>query len=164
MTLKKTILATGLAAALSLAATQALAAPACYAPHEFEAEQGLRIHSELMVIGLTCVKMPGQSNIYGKYQAFTAKNEKLIAKYESDLIAHFRMQGGGNPEKQFHSLRTGLANRISQLAIGNMVGFCRSFTPRMDAALAMDQPRLRQWAQQVWAEAPTSKPLCTRPR
>ena len=40
-----------------------LATPAfaggCYTAREVEAEQAIRIHSELMVIGLTCIKMPG---------------------------------------------------------------------------------------------------------
>lgn len=145
-----------------LAVKSAAAAPACYNQAEFEAEQGLRIHSELMVIGLTCAKMPNGANLYSKYQSFTSKNQNLITMYENALITHFRQQGGGNPEKQFHELRTKLANRISQLAIGNVVGFCNAFTPRLDAALGMDQEKIRRWAQQAWRDAPTSRPLCTR--
>lgn len=146
--------------ALTLTATAAQAAGACYTAAEFEAEQGLRIHSELMVIGLTCLKMPGGTTLYGKYQSFTNKHSSLISGYENTLIAHLRNNGSANPEKEFHTMRTGLANRISQLAIGNVVGFCNAFTPRLDSALAMDQQKLRRWAQQVWRDAPTSRPLC----
>ena len=153
---KSSVLAAGMAVLLSLQATAASAAPACYNIAEFEAEQGLRIHSELMVIGLTCAKMPNGAALYGKYQQFTAKNKNLITMYENALIAHY------GAEKEFHAMRTGLANRISQLAIGNVVGFCNAFSPRIDAALGMDQEKIRRWAQQVWRDAPTSKPICTR--
>ncbi len=149
--------------ALMMALTVKTASAAgCYTMAEYEAEQGLRIHSELMVIGLTCAKMPGGAALYSKYQSFTAKNQTLITMYENALIAHFRKQGGGNPETQFHTLRTGMANKISQLAIGNVVGFCHAFTPRLDAAMNMEQEKIRRWAQQVWRDAPTSKPICTR--
>ena len=159
---RKIALMTATAAMVAmLAVKSASAAPACYNMAEFEAEQGLRIHSELMVIGLTCAKMPNGANLYSKYQTFTAKNKNLITMYENALIAYFDKQGG-NAEAQFHTMRTGLANRISQLAIGNVVGFCNAFSPRLDAALTMDQDKIRRWAQQVWRDAPTSRPLCTR--
>ncbi len=157
-----TFLAIG-AVVLGLSSSMAQAqSSACYSAAEFEAEQGLRIHSELMVIGLTCLKMPGGTGLYSKYQSFTNKHQTLIAGYENTLIRHLRANGVAHPEKEFHTLRTGLANRISQLAIGNVVGFCNAFTPRLDAALAMDQVKLRRWAQQVWRDAPTSRPLCQR--
>ena len=160
---RKIAMMTATAALVTLLSLKAAtAAPACYNMAEFEAEQGLRIHSELMVIGLTCAKMPNGANLYGKYQSFTSKNKNLITMYENALIAYFGKQGGGNAEKQFHTMRTGLANHISQLAIGNVVGFCNAFSPRLDAALTMDQEKIRRWAQQVWRDAPTSRPLCTR--
>lgn len=148
-----------------LASTAAQAATtACYTPAEFEAEQGLRIHSELMVIGLTCLKMPGGQGLYAKYQHFTAQNQNLISGYENTLIHYFSEHGDSNAEGEFHTLRTGLANRISKLAVGNIVGFCNAFSPRLDTALGMDQARIRRWAQQVWADAPTSRPLCASRR
>lgn len=143
-----------------LSAGSAHASSSCYSAAEFEAEQGLRIHSELMVIGLTCLKMPGGQGLYGKYQSFTSRHQRLITNYEDTLINYFRRSGAPNPEGQFHTLRTGLANQISKHAIGNVVGFCQAFSPRLDQALAMDQTKLRRWAQQVWRQSPTSRPIC----
>ena len=37
--------------------TEVVYAGACYSRKEAEAEQGIRIHSELMVIGLNCAHM-----------------------------------------------------------------------------------------------------------
>lgn len=160
---RKLAMMTATAALVTLMSVKAASASsACYNMAEFEAEQGLRIHSELMVIGLTCAKMPNGANLYSKYQSFTNKNKNLISMYENALITYFRKEGASNPEAQFHTLRTGLANRISQLAIGNVVGFCNAFSPRLDAALGMDQEKIRRWAQQAWRDAPTSRPVCTR--
>lgn len=136
-------------------------AEACYSVAEFEAEQGVRIHSELMVIGLTCLKMPGGGKIYDKYQDFTIKNSSLIAGYEADIIDYYAREGVADPEQKFHTLRTTLANGIARQAVAmSMLSFCRQFAPRIDAALAMDEPKLRRWAQRVWPGQPPSEPLC----
>lgn len=159
--MKRFFIAIAVAVLMTTTAAQAVAGQ-CYTPREFEAEQGLRIHSELMVISLTCMKMAqGSGNMYEKYQAFSKKNSNLIKGYENDMIDYFRAQGSAAPEKQFHSLRTSLANEISQHAIKMSTGsFCQHFASRIDSALAMNQEKLRRWAQQPWPNSPTSKPMC----
>lgn len=138
-------------------------AASCYTPAQFEAEQGLRIHSELMVIALTCMKSPGGGEaMYKKYQAFTNKNLALIASYESDMVSYFRTQGTKNTEETINNFKTGLANKISQHAISmSTASFCQHFSKRIDEALAMDGPKLRRWAQQVWPQSPTTRPVCS---
>jgi len=158
--MKRFFIAAAVAVCMTSLATQAVAEQ-CYTPREFEAEQGLRIHSELMVISLTCMKTAQGSSIYDKYQTFTKKNSTLIKEYENDMISYYRAQGAASPEKQFHSLRTSLANEISQHAIKMSTGsFCQHFASRIDSALAMDQEKLRRWAQQPWPNSPTSQPIC----
>jgi len=152
---------TAMLAAIALLATTAQASAQCYNERQFEAEQGLRIHSELMVISLTCMKMPMGAGMYQKYQAFTNKNKVLISAYETDMIDYFRATGSPAPEKQFHSLRTQLANQISQHAIKmSTASFCQHFGSRIDSALKMDQAKLRQWASQPWPNSPTTRPSC----
>lgn len=158
--MKKFILNAAAVLSLSLLAVPASAA-SCYNASEFEAEQGLRIHSELMVIGLTCMKMPQGQAMYSKYQQFTRKNERLIAEYEEGLISYYRRQGVPNPERELHTLRTSLANGISKHAIVmSTSNFCANFGQRIDKALAMDQQKLRQWARHVWPQSPTTRPVC----
>jgi hypothetical protein len=141
----------------------AQAASGCYTQREVEAEQGLRITSELMVIGLTCIKMPGGQNLYSKYQQFTQKNQSLISGYEADMIAYYRKQGSANAEKDFHTMRTGLANSISKQAIKmSTVSFCNNFKGRLDKALGMSQQDVRKWAQHVWPNSPTTHPICAQ--
>ena len=158
--MKKIIIAALAVFCLSTTAAEA-AGGRCYAPKEVEAEQGIRIHSELMVIGLTCMKMPGGPENYSRYQQFTQKNSKLIAQYETDLISHYRKTGVKGAEIKLHTLRTNMANEISQHAIAMSTStFCRKFSPRIPQALAMDKPHLRAWAQHVWPGTPTSEPIC----
>lgn len=136
---------------------------ACYGPAEYEAEQGLRIHSELMVIGLTCQKMPGGSTLYSKYQNFTHKNQNLIAGYEDRLISFYRQEGDSQPEGELNTLRTVLANQISKHAVQmSMTSFCRNFSGRIDKALGMNQETLRKWARQEWPNTQVSRPRCSR--
>jgi len=140
-----------------------LAAAECYSETEFEAEQGLRIHSELMVIGLTCQHISGSVNIYSKYKDFTNRYDVLLEGYEDLLISYYEDQGLTNPDKELHELRTSLANKISQhAATMNTNIFCTQFKQRMDKALQMDEKTIRKWAKQVWPNTPTSRPLCKK--
>ena len=133
----------------------------CYTPAEYEAEQGIRIHSELMVIGLTCQKMPGDQDLYAKYREFTLKNSGLLSHYETELLDYYRREGVKNPEKHLHNLRTRMANRISQYAVNNRVSsFCEQFSGRIDTALKMSKSTLRAWAQHKWPNQPSSEPEC----
>ena len=136
-------------------------ASACYTEKEVEAEQGVRIHSELMVIGLTCLKMPGGVEIYSKYKQFSTKNSKLISGYERDLISYYKNRGVKNPEKKLHNLRTSLANGISHKAVSmSVLSFCQDFSSRIDDALAMDEDALRRWAIHTRYNQKTSEPVC----
>lgn len=137
-------------------------AQACYTAREFEAEQGIRIHSELMVIGLTCIKMPEGEELYNKYQQFTQKNADLIAGYETDLINHYSSEGVADPEMKLHTLRTDMANDISDKAISmSPLTFCEKYSSHIDQALAMDQAKLRRWAQHAWPDQPVSEQRCS---
>jgi hypothetical protein len=159
--MKKLAVALGLAILLSTPAYSA----GCYTAREVEAEQALRIHSELMVIGLTCLKMPQGQQMYLKYQSFTQKNQALLASYETELISYYRHAGYESPEKQLHTLRTNLANQISQHAITMSTStFCRTYGTRVDKALAMDQQKIRRWAQFSFSGSPTSQPMCASSR
>src|SRR5690606_33770227 len=103
-----------------------------------------------------CARMPGGQGLYRKYASFTQKNQHLIAAYEDDIISYYRNHGSGNPEKELHSLRTNLANKISQHAISmSTMSFCQHFGPRIDQALSMSQGKLREWARHVWPDSPT---------
>lgn len=137
----------------------------CYLAQEAEAEQGIRIHSELMVIGLNCQHLAraGDQNLYEAYRNFTARHEELFGIYEAILLERFEMQGGGDPEARLNAMRTSFANKISNDAATMRPDiFCRRYAPRIVKASDMDHTQLRHWAATVFPSHPVSKPICTR--
>ncbi len=138
-------------------------AASCYTPIEAEAEQGIRIHSELMVIGLNCAHMADDSgnNLYMEHKKFTVKHEKLFATYEKILMDYMRENNIKNPDKAMHKLRTEFANKISNDAAEMRPDiFCKTFSQRIEKAAKMSDETLRRWAATPFANHPVSKPLC----
>jgi hypothetical protein len=141
----------------------AFAGPACYSKAEAEADQGIRIHSELMVIGLNCQHMGKRhgENLYRTYREFTARHGKLFATYEKLLVNFYRKTGVKNPEASLNTLRTQYANTISNNAAGMRPDvFCATYAPRIQKADKMNEREVRKWAATIFPEHPVSKPLC----
>jgi hypothetical protein len=135
----------------------------CYGPDEAEAEQGLRIHSELMVIALNCQHMTprGWKNFYQQYQEITLRNQSLIRGYEDTLINHYANSGRLDPERSLHDLRTVLANKVSTDAARMRPDiFCATFAPRLPKVEKMSPSDLKTWAIQAKAGQRLSEPMC----
>ena len=135
----------------------------CYSNAEAEAEQGIRIHSELMVIGLNCQHMGERQgmDLYGDYRQFTADHGKLFAEYEKILIKYFQKSGDKKPEESLNTLRTNFANKISNDAASMRPDvFCSTFAPRITKASTMKLEDMRKWAATIYPSHPVSKPLC----
>lgn len=108
-------------------------APACYSPPEFEAEQALRLHTELMVIGLKCQEAYKDKNPFGAYNQFTQTQKTALAAWEKRLIGYFGRAGGGgsgSATARFDSFRTGLANEASRrVATIGATEYCEAMVP-----------------------------------
>lgn len=137
----------------------------CYTADEAEAEQGIRIHSELMVIGLNCQHMTprGWKNFYQQYREITTRNSDLFAGYETTLINYFAQAGERNPEGRLHDMRTVMANKVSTDAARMRPDvFCATYAPRMPKAAQMSREQLRQWASSTSNNPAVTRPRCTR--
>lgn len=135
----------------------------CYTREEAEAEQGIRIHSELMVIALNCQHMTprGWKNFYQQYQQITARNADLIGGYENTLINYFALAGKSNPELAFHDMRTNFANKVSTDAAKMRPDiFCANFAPRLPKVDKMSTAEIKAWAADLNGGSPVSRPLC----
>lgn len=154
----------GLALFAILMATGANARGAsCYKPIEAEAEQGIKIHSELMVIGLNCMhkSKPGEPNLYAQYRNFTSENAEIFQGYEQILLNHYEREHVKDPDAALKQLRTSFANQISSEAAGMRPDvFCYHYAPRIEKAAKLDAGQLREWASMVFSSHPTSKPIC----
>lgn len=138
-------------------------ADTCYTVVEAEAEQAIRIHSELMVIGLNCQHMTpqGWKNFYTQYKEFTNKHSNLFEKYEKTLVSYFRDKGRSDPERELHGLRTNLANKVSNDAAQMRPDiFCATYAPRLPQAAAMSEDQVVEWASTFHGTHPVSQPIC----
>ncbi len=129
----------------------------CYSLAEAEAEQAIRIHSELMVIGLNCQHMTprGWKNFYQEYREITDRHQSLFAGYEKTLI-----KANGGSERSVHDMRTAFANKTStDSARMRPDVFCATYAPRIPKVGQMSREELRQWAISS-AAGRSTKPMC----
>jgi len=149
--------------ALSSCVSFSAFAAKCYSPKEVEAEQGVRILSELMVISLNCQHLTpkGQENLYTQYKKFALKHENLFSGYENILLSFYAKEGANNPDAYLHEVRTDVANKISKdAAVMRPDSFCKVYAPRIAKASAMPEPKIRKWAQTVFPGHPVSHASC----
>lgn len=143
----------------------AFAAASCYSKQEAEAEQGIRILNELMVIGLNCAHMADANgnNLYLEHQKFTNKHADLFQTYEKILFNNLQESGVRDPVASLHTLSTGFANKISNdVATMRPDIFCRTYSSRIQKASMMDRDMVRKWASTPFSSHPVSKPLCEK--
>ncbi|MGY0781799.1 hypothetical protein ACW7BC_28255 [Azospirillum argentinense] len=153
------------AAAKSTAAKSTATKPgACYSRAEHAAEQTIRMHTEMMVVGLTCQQVNPDKKPFNLYQDFTVKNRSLISNSEASMIDHFRKKGGGNATRQFDMFRTELANEVSRRAAVIGTGlYCANFVDRSKAAMDLTADDLRVLTgdeKSAGLMHLSSKPLC----
>ena len=147
----------------AIAETRLSVGAACFTPLEAEAEQGIRIHSELMVIALNCQHLtpPGQENLYSQYRKFTSKNAALFSTYEMLLMNFFKKAGSASPDREMHTMRTNFANKISKdAAVMRPDAFCRTYMPRIQKAATMNEASLHKWASTFFEGFGPSRPMC----
>ena len=141
-----------------------LASAKCYSKAEAEADQGIRIHSELMVIGLNCQAIGARHglNLYSDYRNFTEEHADLFAQYEKILMSFYK-RNGQTPKKKLNNLRTNYANKISKVAAsGRPDVFCARNAVRIEKAGQMERVGLRRWASTLYPTHPVSYPLCNQ--
>jgi len=143
----------------------AFAGNRCYGPEQAKAEQILRLHSELMVITVTCKRASNGRDLGSAYTGFTRKHVSTIKKAEAALIDFYEVAYGGKGIDRLDRLRTKLANEFGQLVADESAPrFCGK---RQDMVISMyDSPprSLEQAALRRYAAARTQVPLCSRGR
>ncbi len=144
--LRRIAIAVTSACVLATSASAAWAKPACYSAAEYDAEQAVRLHTELMVIGLTCNAIEADRKLFSKYQQFTTKNRASLMNWEKVLIGHFRGIDKSNPTRRFDDFRTVVANEIAQRsALLTPPVFCQTHSDIVDQALALSESDLKRF-------------------
>jgi hypothetical protein len=99
---------------MTFVASPALAANQCYTPEELRAEQMLRLHSELMVITVTCRQSSVGEDLVPEYSTFTKKNLNTIHDAELTMEHFYKVNYGGDGVERLDKLRTKLGNEYGQ--------------------------------------------------
>jgi|tagenome__1003787_1003787.scaffolds.fasta_scaffold20253243_1 hypothetical protein len=149
------------AACILATSTSAWAKPACYSAAEYDAEQAVRLHTELMVIGLTCNAIEADRKLFSKYQQFTTKNRTSLLNWEKILIGHFSQTGKSNPTRQFDDFRTVVANEVAQRsALLTPPVFCQTHSDIVDHALSLSESDLKRYLSSEKADEIGIAPPC----
>ncbi len=148
-------------AILALLTISSTSFAACYTPAQYRAEQALRFHTNLMVIGLYCKRVL-QQDTYATYQTFTSRNQNVIRSNENELVTYFKQAKAVSPEKSLHSMRTDLANKTSLLASKSIVSFCKQYSGNYNAAKTMVPADFQRWINQINLnqQVQTTQPVC----
>ncbi len=117
-----------LIAALALVVTPAWAGTACFTAEQRQAEQWVRLHSELMVVAVTCRQDSYGQSLSDKYVSFTHKNIRALHKAEQTLISYYKSTSKRNPVERLDALRTRLGNEGAHKAAKmSAPEFCRLY-------------------------------------
>jgi len=120
------------AAALAFVALPAFAGNACYTPAQLQAEQALRLHSELMVITVTCREGSMGQSLPAAYGNFTKKNITVLHEAEQTMIAYYQSSGKSGAMDKLDRLRTRLANEFGQKAADmKSEAFCAAYRDKV---------------------------------
>lgn len=141
-------------------ATPALAA-ACYSPDEIAAEQTLRLHSELMVITVTCHYSSTGQDLVGAYTGFTRKNITRLHDAEQTMIRHYEKTSGKGAVSRLDRLRTLLANEYGQqIANVSAPAFCANERDKVIAMYNGGDDQLTGAVSSLTVGARTYEPAC----
>lgn len=120
------------------------AAGSCYDAEQQEAEQLVRLHSELMVITLSCRTAADGTSLVPAYQKFTQSNLQRIKDAEQSLMSWHRGHGGSG-EAKLDRIRTNFHNEYSiRLAEMSPAAFCTAYRDEVVKMAALNAPALTQ--------------------
>jgi len=144
-------------------ASPAYAGGRCYSAEEIRAEKVIRLHSELMVITVTCKQSSTGRDLVRAYTGFTKQNINLIRDAEQTLSKYYAASYGGDGISRLDKLRTQLANEYGQQSADiSAPAFCAQ---RRDKVIAMfDSPprSLEDESMTAYASDKMYEPSCDK--
>ena len=132
----------------------------CYTPEEFEAEQGLHLHTDLEVIMLTCKYDGYRRPLKDSYAVFLKKYGTQIRKWEN-TIARVYAASGGSRNEVIDNFRTSLANQKSgESSSMTPRQFCIKYANWVPAVAAWSPDQVMVYVRTPDAARNPRKPLC----
>jgi hypothetical protein len=156
---RRIVAALAAAAVLGTSAAQA----ACYSDAEFEAEQAIRLQSELTVIAFGCPTPPGMAQLPAQYGEFSRRHGEAYRGYQRTITDYLRRhERSGRPQALFDRFQSVLANEYGFRA-GKMTpaAFCEGRLPFFAEVMSLDREGLRRMLRDDGVLRLASQPLCT---
>ena len=99
---------------------------ACMSEAEIAAEQALRLHTAMMVTGLTCHSFYREPALFDRYQEFTLAHEDRLGTAQDTIRRFLGRYGAGNRDRLLDTYQTAIANAESRLvADASAPTYCR---------------------------------------
>lgn len=144
-----------------LLASPAQAGTPCYSAQEAEAEQLLRLHSELMLIALTCRQSSSGRDLIKAYTQFTSRNVVKLHEAEAVMSRYYEKTAKGQGIPRLDKLRTRLANECGQeMAMESAPSYCAVRRDRAESLYDSSYPDIQLAATRLYARQRPGAPLC----
>lgn len=138
-----------------------LAAPPCYTPEEVEAEQLLRLHSELMLVAITCRMSHSGRDLVKAYTQFTSRHVDKLREAEGTMSLYYEKAHQGQGASRLDGLRTRLANECGQgMAKESAPAYCAKWRDAAEILYDSSLPDLRVAAARLYAQTRMGAQLC----
>ncbi len=145
---------------IAVLATPALADSRCYDQEQFEADRGLRLHTDVEVIMLTCRYSTKAEDLRKLYLAFLKKNAPTIRKWEK-VIAKAYAGTGRSSNEVIDNFRTSLANqKAGEAARLGPKPFCKQWADFVPYAVNLTPEQVREYVHEPDKARPTKRQPC----
>lgn len=132
----------------------------CYSEKEFEADRGLRLHTDLEVIMLTCRYSSRGQPLKDPYSQFVRQYQGPIRSWQSSIARAYAGMGRG-PDEVIDNFRTALANNKShQAADMGPKNFCAQWADFVPYIASLKPQQVYGYLRQQDLARPTKRPLC----
>ena len=134
---------------------------ACTTDEEVLADQFIRLHTQLMVTGLTCFVPYDDPDLFVAYQDFTLSFQSRIRDSQRTLGAFLGRYMGGNRNRLFDTYRTRMANAESQTVIDVSTSrYCAAQQERFYRAANFGEADLNAFLQEAATRYREHYPSC----
>ena len=126
----------------------------CYSRDQARAFEAMRVHTELMVAGLSCAEVYGNAEIYGFYQDFTIAHSEFLA-------ASQRVIEQRDGDRGYDAYRTRIANVETRLiSRWGTTGYCRIRAARFESLIFASPDSFRAYVEDLAGRVLTSQRGC----
>lgn len=99
---------------------------ACMTEDEMAAEQAIRLHTSMMVTGLTCHNFYREPALFDRYQQFTLDHQGRLGAAQDTIGRFLARYRSGNRNRLYDTYQTEVANAESRLvAAATAPTYCR---------------------------------------